>query len=400
MITTDVLRNPELFAVILYDRLKSINTGIEDLELAEFRYALDNLYPKAGGWSCIALDKTADIETQIASSDYYSAIKVKPRVNGQIVLDPAIVGLTNMLFVGLVAGGYTPEWVNGNFYFDVRGFFFLPRTAYFTAPVLARLGGRPFRQFEQKQQRLERNQGVGYKEFREANAEVDELFIASAHRLIAAKGTPIILAIAGPTAAGKTEIVERLRRSFEEQDRQVTSIELDNFLTDRDQREEKCIDSLGAEAIHLRLLIESLEEIRRGHKIRIPRYDFILGTSSHDLDGQLKPGCKPMEIEPADIIFIEGNFPFLIEEVVALIGLKVVYLADDPVRLKRKWKRDMDYRKKYDPAYFRNRFFKDQFRMAERCYRPQMLVCDLVVDTTGAAMWTTSETAEILARTL
>ncbi|HSA99177.1 MAG TPA: hypothetical protein VLE49_00905, partial [Anaerolineales bacterium] len=98
----------------------------------------------------------------------------------------------------------------------------------------------------------------------------------------------------------------------------------------------------------------------------------------------------------ADIIFIEGNFPFLIEEIVHLIGIKVVYLTDDPVRLKRKWKRDIDYRKKYEPTYFRNRYFKDQFIMAEIAYRPQMEVCDMVVDTTGAALWTTPEVAKIL----
>jgi len=57
----------------------------------------------------------------------------------------------------------------------------------------------------------------------------------------------------------------------------------------------------------------------------------------------------PIVVEPADIIFIEGNFPFLIEEVADLIGIKVVYLTDDPIRLKRKWKRDIDYRKKYEP---------------------------------------------------
>jgi hypothetical protein len=66
-----------------------------------------------------------------------------------------------------------------------------------------------------------------------------------------------------------------------------------------------------------------------------------------------------------------------------------VYLTDDPVRLKRKWRRDIDYRKKYEPTYFRNRFFKDQFIMAQIAYIPQMEMCDLVVDTTGAALWTT-----------
>jgi uridine kinase len=79
-----------------------------------------------------------------------------------------------------------------------------------------------------------------------------------------------------------------------------------------------------------------------------------------------------------------------------LIDIKVVYLTEDSVRIKRKWKRDIDYRKKYEPTYFRNRFFKDQYIMAQIAYIPQMEVCDMVVDTTGAALWTTHEIAEVL----
>ena len=104
----------------------------------------------------------------------------------------------------------------------------------------------------------------------------------------------------------------------------------------------------------------------------------------------------PVEIEPADVIFIEGNFPFLLDEVAHLIGIKVVYLTDDALRLKRKWRRDIDYRKKYEPTYFRNRYFRNQFLMAQKCYVPQMQLCDLTVDTTGAAIWATPETAATL----
>jgi uridine kinase len=387
---------PDLFSEILYEKMKRINVGIDELELYEFRYALHNLYPVNGGWASVELDEKEEIERLVNSSDFYSGIQLKPRVNDRIVLDGNIVRLTNMLFVGLVTEKYAEEWVRAHFYFDVRGFYFLHRTVYFTDTVVAHLSGKPFRSFEQRQRRFERYQGVGYRAFREANAEVDQLFIESVERLIAVKGTPILLAIAGPTAAGKTEIVERLRQSFEQAGERVTSIELDNFLTDRDQREEKGIHSLGKQAIHFELFRQSLEDISRGRRITIPRYDFVYGTSSHDLDGNLKAGCAPLEIEPADIIFIEGNFPFLLKEIVHLIGIKVVYLTDDAIRLKRKWKRDIDYRKKYEPTYFRNRFFKDQFLMAQKCYLPQMEVCDMVVDTTGAAIWATPEIAEIL----
>jgi uridine kinase len=376
--------------------MKQLSPAIQDLELYEFRYGLDNVTP-AEGWNAVRPDSPEEIERRVNSREFYVGIKIKSRVNDQIVLDQNIARLTQMLLVGLVNGAYTVEWINTHFYFDVRGFYFLHRVIYFTPPVVAHLGGTPLKQFEQKQKRFERFQGVGYKDFLEANAEIDRFFVASAQRLIAEKGTPILFAIAGGTAAGKTEIVERLRDAFEQNGRRTTSIELDNFFTDRDYREAKGIDSLGREAYHFGLFKQALEDILQGKKITIPRYDTIHATSSHDLDGILRPGAIPIKIDPADIIFIEGNFPFLLPEIAPLIGVKVVYLTDDAVRLKRKWKRDIDYRKKYEPTYFRNRFFKDQFLMAQKCYLPQLQVCDLAIDTTGAALWATPEIAKVLA---
>jgi len=393
--TALLLNDSRAFSETLFEKMKQINPGISELELYEFRYGLNDLVPEKG-WGSVILDGKNEIEMRLNNRDFYDGIQIKPKVGDRIVLDGQVVRLAQMLFVGLVTGEYDQDWVKTHFYFDIRGFYFLHRTQYFNDKVLAHFGGKPFKQFKQKQKNLERHQDLGYKDFREANAEVDALFIDSVKKIVVTRGTPILLAIAGATAAGKTEIVERLTVAFREQGQQVASIELDNFFTDREYREAKGINSEGKQAMHFGLLKQSLEDITHGKKISIPYYDSVYATSSHDLDGNLKPDGVPIEIEPADIIFIEGNFPFLLEEVIHLIGIKVVYLTDDPIRLKRKWKRDIDYRKKYDSTYFRNRFFKDQFIMAEIAYLPQMEVCDLTVDTTGAALWVTPEISEIL----
>ncbi len=387
------LNNMGTFSKKLFKELKTLTPALQDLELYEFQYGLNNLIPEKG-WSSVKLDTCGEVERLVKSFSFYDAIQIKPRIEDRIVLDEKIVQLTNMLFVGLVTGDYPLEWINEHFYFDVRSFLFFHRTKYFTNQVLVHLGHRPYRQFDQKQKMFERYQGVGYRDFKRANQQVDTLFIDIVKKLISKRGTPTLLAIAGPTAAGKTEIVDRLRTSFENTGQNTTSIEMDNFLTDRDYREEKGIHTQGKAALHFELLKSSLSQICQGKSISIPRYDFVYATSSHELDGNLKPGGKPIEIKPADIIFIEGNFPFLLEEIAHLIDIKVVYLTDDPVRLKRKWKRDIDYRKKYEPTYFRNRFFKDQFIMAQIAYIPQMKACDIVVDTTGAALWTTPEIKE------
>ena len=386
----------DTFSATLFEKMKRINPAVEDMELYEFRYALHDLIPGDSGWGSVKLESQAEIVKRINARDFYAGLKLKQRVNDQIVLDENIVRLTRMLFVGLVKGEYSTEWVNAHFYFDVRGFYFLTRTVYFTDAVLVHFGGKPFKQFAQKQKRFERFQGVGYKDFKAANAQVDQCFIESVQKLIAAKSTPILLSLAGPTAAGKTEIVESLRGAFEQIGKQATSIEMDNFLLDNDYRDDKGIKSLGKEAYHFGIFMQSIQKTLQGQKITIPQYDSSI--SSHDPDGNLKPGHTSLEVEPADIIFLEGNFPFQIKEMTDLIGIKIVYLTDDPIRLKRKWKRDMDYRKKYDLNYFRNRFFRTQFLRAQDCYLPQMQVCDIVVDTTGAAMWVTPEIAKILER--
>ncbi len=394
MIGTSRLRSPLPFSENLFERMLPINAGIKKLALYEFRYALETLYPQ-DGWDSVELDGEEEIERAISQRDFYEAIQTKPRVKDRIVLDDNIVRLTQMLFRGLVRGEYSQEWVKKLFYFDIRGFYFLPRTIYFTEAGVAHLGGKPFLRFEPRQAQFENVQDIGYLDFQEANLEVDQAFIGIIQTLIRVRGAPILITLAGPTAAGKTEITERLLKAIDQMGKKTNTIEMDNFLLDREYRDNK---TMGKETIHFDLFKRSLQEIQLGKKITIPRYNSLSATSSHDLEGNLKQGGLPLEIEPADIIFLEGNFPFQMEEIAGAIGLKVVYLTDDPIRLKRKWKRDIDYRKSYDPAYFRNRFFKTQFMRAEDCYRSQIEKCDIVVDTTEAALWATPEIIDILNR--
>lgn len=386
----------DTFAEILFEKMKSINPGIGEMEYYEFRYSLKNMAPENGNWSSIPLDPIAEIEHMVNSFEFYDNIKTKPMDGDRIVLDPKIIQLSQKLFVGIASGFYPIKWVLNHFYFDIRGFYFLHRTTYFTSGVIDHFGGKPYCSFEPKQKAFISRQDLGYKDFKAANVELDQQFIEMVMKLINKKGTPILLALAGPTAAGKTEIVERLTEAFAQTGQKTTSIELDNYLTDRDYREAKGIHTRGRVAVHFEHLKDDLRNILAGKKIFTPRYDFVFAISSHELDGNLKSDGHPIEIEPADIIFMEGNSPFLFEEIAQMVGIKVVYLTDDEIRLKRKWKRDIDYRKKYEPSYFRNRFFKDQFIMAREAYIPQMQMSDVVVDTTGAAIWATPEVVRLL----
>lgn len=389
---TDRLKSPLQFSEDLYLCMVGINKGIEKLALYEFRYALDNIIPP-GGWDSLDLDEPAVIERMISRREFFASIQLKTREKDRIVLDANIARLTRMLLVGLLQGKYDPEWVNRLFYFDVRGFYFLPRTVYFTGKSLARFAGKPWRHFEERQKKFEEVQDISYKEFQAANEEIDQALIALIQQLTRLRGTPVLITLAGPTAAGKTEITERLMEAFEKEGKSTTSIEMDNFLLDREFREGKSIDR---STIHYDLFTRCLKDILQGKKISTPCYDSSDTTSSHDPQGNLRPGKHTIEVPPGDVIFLEGNFPFQVPEVRSLIQFLVVYLTDDPIRLKRKWKRDVDYRKNYDVSHFRNRFFMTQFLRAEDCFRSMIEQADIVADTTHAALWITPEIEQSL----
>jgi len=392
MTDSALVSNLTSFAETLYLILIQVNPGIGKLEPYEFRYCLDNLTPPQG-WASVTPAPESVIETLVQNRQYFESVQLNPLRAGRIVLDTQVTGLTQMLLAGLAAGRYPLNWVNTHFYFDLRSFIFYPRTQYYSPAVFEHFGGTPYRQFTPRQTQFAGAFDIGYAEFKLANREIDRAFINTVKGLIDTLGTPILMTLAGPTGAGKTEIVSRLSSEFQGQQRSFSSLEVDNFFKDRDYRDQH---PLGPQVMHFEMFQQAVADLRNGLSATIPRYNFYTAISSHDDDSQLRPGATPLTIPPADIIFLEGNFPFHIPGVAQLVGLKIVYLTDDPQRLQRKWKRDIDYRKKYDPVSFCNRYFRSQFLRADDVYRPLMQVCDMIVDTTKATLWLTPELQALL----
>ncbi len=375
--------DPHHFSRDLFTRLEQLNPAVGELEPYEFQYAITNLTP-AEGWAGVQPEPIETLLERITSPDFFTNIQLKPKQGDQIILDQTIASLTRQLFVGLIRGLYPLDWVAEHFYFDVRSFVFYVRTNYISPAIQERFGGSPYRSFEPKQSLLDKMFEVGYKHFSRANREVDLAFIEVVQSWISERGTPLLLTIVGPTASGKSEITAQLLNSLSAAGFSCTAVEMDNFYKDRVFRDGRPMDTT---VIHYPLFIESINTLLRGEAAEIPRYDFIQATSSHDLDGHLRPGQSTQTIQAADIIILEGNFPFHIPEIASLIDLKIVYFADDPIRLKRKWKRDVDFRKKYDPNYLANRYFRTQYQRNEEIYQPMMQCCDIIVDTSNAHLW-------------
>lgn len=384
------------FSKDLYNKLSELNYGVEGMELFEFCYALENFKPQNNNWASIQSPQKQVIEKIISNSNFYNKIELKPRKNGKIILDSNISELNRSLFSGIARDYYDLKWIDKHFYFDIRGFLFIPRTIYFTEDVLEHLRNRPYLAFQTKQKDFNSYHGIGFKDFKMANEKIDQNLINLIARLSTKFNDPLVIAIAGPTAAGKTEFSEYLLNYFIDKDKTINSVEMDNFFLDRDYRESMKTGSMSREGIHFDLFRDSLINLKAGNSCEIPTYDFKNGLSSHNVNNSLKPGASTMKVEPKDIIYIEGNLPFLFDEIIPLIDIKIFYLTDDPIRLKRKWKRDIDFRKKYNSNYLCNRYFKTQFLKAEACYIKQLQTCDIAVDTTQARIYISEKVVKLM----
>ncbi len=100
---TENIFEPNFFSAALFEKMKAITPAIEDLELYEFRYGLNNLVP-AEGWDSVTPSSMAEIEQRVNARALYDGIKIKPKVDDRIVLDEKILGLTQMLLVGIMTG--------------------------------------------------------------------------------------------------------------------------------------------------------------------------------------------------------------------------------------------------------------------------------------------------------
>jgi len=382
------------FSEQLYQLRSALNPGLAELELYEFRYALANLTPPQG-WASITPPPIARIKQLITELAFFEQIQLKLFKNGRIHLDESILNLTRQLLVGLLNGSYSLDWLKQHFYFDLRAFVFFVRSEYYTQEALARFGNFPYFQGKDTHNQFACQPAIGYKAYQQANLDIDQAFFGIISQLVRTQPQPLLLSLVGPSAAGKTELVARLSHTLQANNFKVSVVEVDNFLKDRTYRDGRPSD---LDVMHFDSFKQGIQTLLEGREANIPRYDFQHGTSSHDLQGELRPGCSPLRVAPAEVILLEGNLPFHLPQLGELSGIRMVYLADDWVRLKRKWWRDIDLRKKYDPAYFVNRYFQTQFLRAEQIYRPLIAVCDLLVDTSAAAIYLTPCLQQSLAK--
>jgi uridine kinase len=108
--------------------------------------------------------------------------------------------------------------------------------------------------------------------------------------------------IAGPSSAGKTTFIERLKVQLHVNGKNPIGISLDDYYRDRAKTPRDDAGELDYEALHaldLPLLNAHLGQLLRRERVQTARYDFTTGIS-HPLGGpEITPG-------PDDLLMLEG----------------------------------------------------------------------------------------------
>jgi len=111
-----------------------------------------------------------------------------------------------------------------------------------------------------------------------------------------------VVCIAGPSSAGKTTFIKRLKVQLQVNGINPVPISLDNYYVDRDLTPRDAhgeFDFEALEALKLDLLHDHISSLARGDEVATARYDFQTGTSHPD-------GGPRIQLGPDDILMMEG----------------------------------------------------------------------------------------------
>jgi uridine kinase len=177
---------------------------------------------------------------------------------------------------------------------------------------------------------------------------------------------PYLIAIAGPSCAGKTLLAQHLARLLS-----ASLMPFDSYYRDRsgltfDKRVHLNFDT--PEAFDIELLTSHLQLLAQGVPVETPVYDF----TQHVRSAEVK------RIDPGEYIIVEGILSLYWEEVRRVYNLSVFLSAPDALCFERRLGRDVRERARA-PESVREQYLASVRPAAEEYILPTMLYADLVL---------------------
>lgn len=149
------------------------------------------------------------------------------------------------------------------------------------------------------------------------------------------RNTSLVIGIAGGTGSGKTTIANYVLETVGHE--KIAFLPHDAYyrdLSDLSREERAQVNFDHPSSLDTELLIEHVQNLRKGDTIQLPSYDFKTHTRTQ----------ATIPIQPQPIILIEGILIFAEPELRKLFDLKIYVDTDADIRFIRRLKRDIDER--------------------------------------------------------
>lgn len=176
---------------------------------------------------------------------------------------------------------------------------------------------------------------------------------------------PVMVAIAGDSAAGKTTLTDGLVQALGRE--RITSVCVDDYHRyDREERKNLPFTALHPDCNYIQIMEQHLQLLATGQPILKPVYDHETGKL-----------VRPELVEPSEFVIVEGLLPLYTRLSRACFDI-TVYL-DPPEHIRREWKVKRDTTKR---GYTREQVLAELDKRepeSEQFIRPQRSYADIVV---------------------
>lgn len=145
---------------------------------------------------------------------------------------------------------------------------------------------------------------------------------------------PYIIGVVGGSGSGKSTFIDRLKEHFGDS---IAVVHHDNYYRRQDNvpfEQRVKVNYDHPDSLETDLLVQHLEELKDGHAIECPVYDFSLHNRSD----------KTVTIEPKAVIIVEGILLFADDRLRDLCDIKIFVDADADERILRRVVRDVEER--------------------------------------------------------
>ena len=178
----------------------------------------------------------------------------------------------------------------------------------------------------------------------------------------------MIIGIAGGTGSGKTTLMKNLIQEF---GGEVTVLSHDNYYKRHDEMpyEERCkLNYDEPAAFDTSLMVYHLDQLRHGHSIECPVYDFTIHNRSDET----------VQLVPRKVIIVEGILIFQDPTLRDMFDIKIFVETDADVRILRRALRDVEERGRSLESVV-NQYLTTVKPMHEQFIEPTKRYADIII---------------------